>query len=121
MALNSLKAAGDKSDVHLAKIERIVIEAPTYSTFSLGLTASRFINEHARAQPQAAWAGAGGSNNALSHATQEHDVAVMGSRGMGKMQQMLHSLIGLGSVSEYCVSHITCPVLVVKPLAETAK
>ena len=42
------------------------------------------------------------------------DVIVLGSRGMGSMKSALMSLVGLGSVSEYCMHQAPCPVLVVK-------
>ena len=36
-------------------------------------------------------------------------ILVMGSRGLGFSKRML-----VGSVSEYCVQHSTCPVVVVR-------
>lgn len=42
-------------------------------------------------------------------AQEEADCLVVGSHGSGALQQVL-----LGSVSEYCVHHATCPVLVVR-------
>ncbi|XP_057779380.1 uncharacterized protein LOC130997961 [Salvia miltiorrhiza] len=38
------------------------------------------------------------------------DLVVIGSRGLGTIKRAL-----LGSVSNYCVHHVHCPVLVVKP------
>ncbi|CAI5466938.1 unnamed protein product [Closterium sp. Yama58-4] len=38
------------------------------------------------------------------------DVLILGSRGMGPVKRML-----IGSVSDYCVNHAPCPVVVVKP------
>ncbi|CAI5475372.1 unnamed protein product [Closterium sp. Yama58-4] len=40
------------------------------------------------------------------------DVLILGSRGMGPVKRML-----IGSVSDYCVNHAPCPVVVVKPSA----
>src|SRR5690242_2952827 len=37
------------------------------------------------------------------------DLLVLGSRGLGFVKKML-----LGSVSDYCVSHAECPVLIVR-------
>lgn len=42
------------------------------------------------------------------------DVLVVGSRGMGSLKRSLMSLVGLGSVSDYCLHHSNCPVLVVR-------
>lgn len=42
------------------------------------------------------------------------DVAVIGSRGMGAVKRALLSLVGLGSVSDWCVNHMGCPVIVVR-------
>lgn len=39
---------------------------------------------------------------------------VLGSRGMGSFKRSLMSFVGLGSVSDYCVHNVACPVLVVK-------
>jgi nucleotide-binding universal stress UspA family protein len=42
--------------------------------------------------------------------SQDADLLVVGSRGHGEFTGML-----LGSVSEHCVSHAGCPVVVVRP------
>jgi len=42
--------------------------------------------------------------------SQDADLLVVGSRGHGEFTGML-----LGSVSEHCVSHAACPVVVVRP------
>jgi nucleotide-binding universal stress UspA family protein len=47
---------------------------------------------------------------ALVEASREADLLVVGSRGHGEFSGMV-----LGSVSEYCVGHAHCPVLVVRP------
>lgn len=38
------------------------------------------------------------------------DLLIIGSRGLGQIKRAL-----LGSVSDYCIRHASCPVLVVKP------
>ncbi|GJP30083.1 hypothetical protein CLOM_g22298 [Closterium sp. NIES-68] len=43
-------------------------------------------------------------------ADRDADVLILGSRGMGPVKRML-----IGSVSDYCVNHAPCPVVVVKP------
>ena len=42
------------------------------------------------------------------------DVAVLGCRGLGAMKRTLMNLIGMGSVSDYCLRHAKCPVLIMK-------
>ena len=42
------------------------------------------------------------------------DLAVLGSRGGGAISRGLRSVVGLGSVSDYAVHHMHCPVLVVR-------
>lgn len=42
------------------------------------------------------------------------DLVVLGSRGMGSFKRSLMGFVGLGSVSDYCVHNLACPVLVVK-------
>lgn len=42
------------------------------------------------------------------------DVVVLGSRGMGSIKASLLGALGLGSVTDHCVQHLRCPVLVVK-------
>ncbi|KAK9699301.1 hypothetical protein RND81_08G165800 [Saponaria officinalis] len=44
------------------------------------------------------------------------DLLVVGSRGLGMLKRAF-----LGSVSDYCVHHAHCPVLIVKPPKELAK
>ena len=42
------------------------------------------------------------------------ETQVLGSRGMGAVRSTLMSLVGLGSVSAYCLHHLACPVCVVR-------
>ncbi|CAB4887830.1 unannotated protein [freshwater metagenome] len=42
----------------------------------------------------------------------EADLLVLGSRGAGSAREML-----LGSVSNYCAHHSTCPVVIIRPPA----
>jgi nucleotide-binding universal stress UspA family protein len=51
---------------------------------------------------------------ALIAAAETAELLVVGSRGHGEMAGML-----LGSVSEHCVSHAACPVVVVRRRART--
>lgn len=51
-------------------------------------------------------------------ADQKIDLVVLGSRGMGSFKRSLMSFVGLGSVSDYCVHNLPCPVLVVKAEAD---
>lgn len=46
------------------------------------------------------------------------NLVVLGSRGMGSFKRSLMSFVGLGSVSDYCVHNLPCPVLVVKAEAD---
>ena len=46
------------------------------------------------------------------------DLVVLGSRGMGSFKRSLMSFVGLGSVSDYCVHNLPCPVLVIKAEAD---
>ena len=51
---------------------------------------------------------AGHSGVVLVDAARDADVLVLGSRGLGGFRGLL-----LGSVTTYCVHHLSCPVLVV--------
>ena len=44
----------------------------------------------------------------------EVDAVVVGSRGLGSIKRSLMSLVGLGSVSDYCIHQLHVPVLVVR-------
>jgi hypothetical protein len=48
------------------------------------------------------------------HCSVQVNLAVLGSRGMGSFKRSLMGFVGLGSVSDYCVHNLACPVLVVK-------
>ncbi|EHR52162.1 universal stress protein UspA-like protein [Saccharomonospora marina XMU15] len=52
----------------------------------------------------------GHASNVLVDASRDADLLVVGSRGHGAVVGML-----LGSVSQHCVQHAECPVLVVRP------
>ena len=49
---------------------------------------------------------------ALTEASGDADLLVVGSRGLGEMSGTLH-----GSVSQYCVHHAHCPVVVIRGTA----
>ncbi|CAH8361935.1 unnamed protein product [Eruca vesicaria subsp. sativa] len=44
------------------------------------------------------------------------DLLVVGSRGLGKIKRAF-----LGSVSDYCAQHASCPILIVRPPKEITK
>jgi nucleotide-binding universal stress UspA family protein len=46
---------------------------------------------------------------------QLHGALVLGSRGQGAAKRALLSLVGLGSVSDWCAKHAGVPVAVVRP------
>lgn len=52
----------------------------------------------------------GPAASALIEASRDADLLVVGSRGHGGFKGML-----LGSVSQHCVTHAECPVVVVRP------
>ena len=53
----------------------------------------------------------GDAKHALVGVAEESDAAIMimGSRGMGSVKKAI-----IGSVSDYCVNHAPCPVLIVR-------
>ncbi len=51
----------------------------------------------------------GDARQALVAASRDADLLVVGSRGHGEVVGLL-----LGSVSEYCATHATCPVVVIR-------
>jgi nucleotide-binding universal stress UspA family protein len=48
----------------------------------------------------------------LVRLSSDADMLVVGSRGAGSAREML-----LGSVSNYCVHHATCPIVIIRPPA----
>lgn len=58
----------------------------------------------------------GSAARLLLDAAQRADLLVVGSRGLGEFRSLL-----LGSVSHKCVSHATCPVVVIPPDAPEEK
>ena len=42
------------------------------------------------------------------------DMLVLGSRGLGSVARALLGVVGMGSVSSFCVREMACPVLVHK-------
>lgn len=42
------------------------------------------------------------------------DLLVVGCRGLGSFKRSLMSMVGLGSVSDYCIHNVACPVVVVR-------
>jgi nucleotide-binding universal stress UspA family protein len=52
----------------------------------------------------------------LLHASRDADLLVIGSRGLGGFRGLL-----LGSVSQQCVDHASCPVVVVRHLHEGSR
>ena len=60
--------------------------------------------------------GASGVAESLVEFSRRHsvDLVVVGSRGLGALRRSLLDLVGLGSVSDYLVHHLQCPVLVVR-------
>jgi len=69
---------------------------------------------HAHALPAAG--GASGIAESLVEfaKAKEVDAVVVGSRGLGSIKRSLMSLVGLGSVSDYCIHQLHVPVLVVR-------
>lgn len=57
----------------------------------------------------------GQAASVLLHASRDADLLVIGSRGLGGFRDLL-----LGSVSQQCVGHASCPVVVVRHLHERA-
>eukprot|EP01025_Chloroclados_australasicus_P007744 TRINITY_DN12576_c0_g1_i4.p2 TRINITY_DN12576_c0_g1~~TRINITY_DN12576_c0_g1_i4.p2 ORF type:complete len:371 (-),score=55.72 TRINITY_DN12576_c0_g1_i4:510-1622(-) len=52
----------------------------------------------------------------LCHYANTHNISLvaMGARHMGDMKRSVMNIIGLGSVSDYCVNNLHCPVLLYK-------
>lgn len=60
--------------------------------------------------------GASDVGESVVHYARENgvDLVAMGARGMGSFKRAMMSFVGLGSVSDYCVGRLECPVIVVK-------
>ncbi|CAN8269434.1 unnamed protein product [Cochlearia groenlandica] len=58
----------------------------------------------------------GDAKEAICQAVDEMhiDLLIMGSRGLGKIRRAF-----IGSVSDYCAHHASCPILIVKPPKDT--
>eukprot|EP00892_Ulva_mutabilis_P006667 jgi/Ulvmu1/4372/UM002_0097.1 len=61
--------------------------------------------------------GAGGAGHPLVQYCEENamDTCCVGSHGFGAFMKGLRALVGLGSVSDYCVKHMPCCVCLVRP------
>eukprot|EP00252_Welwitschia_mirabilis_P001638 TRINITY_DN11549_c0_g1_i1.p1 TRINITY_DN11549_c0_g1~~TRINITY_DN11549_c0_g1_i1.p1 ORF type:complete len:158 (-),score=27.77 TRINITY_DN11549_c0_g1_i1:189-662(-) len=59
----------------------------------------------------------GDARDVLTDAVKKYnpEMLVVGSHGYGRIKRTF-----LGSVSDYCTHHVTCPVVVVKPVAKVA-
>ena len=62
------------------------------------------------------WVGGAGLGESLVVWGQQKQAAaiVLGSRGMGAVKSTLMSMVGLGSVSHYCMHHSKLPVAIVR-------
>eukprot|EP00887_Chlorella_sp_A99_P000632 scaffold5.g632.t1 len=84
------------------------------------LQAPEHLSVHEHLLPAAG--GASGVAESLVACAKEKkaDLLVLGSRGMGATKRTLMSMVGLGSVSDYCVHNAPCPVAVVRAEGDAA-
>jgi len=69
---------------------------------------------HTHALPESGGSAAIGSQLVKYAAEQHANLVVLGSRGQGALKRNLMSVVGLGSVSDYVVHNIHCPVMVLR-------
>jgi len=69
---------------------------------------------HTHAIPSTGGASGFGASLVQYAESRKVDMAILGSRGYGAVKRSLLSVVGLGSVSDYCVHNLHCPVLVVR-------
>ena len=96
----SLKQERERVESLLLTVKNDILKMPTLHLHSL----------------PAAGGASGVGESIVSWAKHEHaDLVVLGSRGMGAVKSTFMSIVGLGSVSEYCLHHldIECAIAIV--------
>jgi nucleotide-binding universal stress UspA family protein len=90
------------ADLDPRELERVAGETLEEAVGELGDAADGVEIERCVRQGQAA--------DVLVEESQDADLLVVGSRGLGGFRELL-----LGSVSHQCSQHATCPVLIIRP------
>jgi len=95
-----------------ADSERILKQGYEYAHFN-GIKASKI---HVKALSAKAWSATGGVGEAAKSFVEGSsiDLVVLGSRGMGSIKRSILGAVGMGSLSDYCVQHLECAVLIVR-------
>lgn len=92
--------------------ERILRDCWDY-THNAGVKASHI---HTRTLAAKGSTSTGGVGEALVAYIESERMAlvVLGSRGLGSIKASLMGSVGMGSVSDWCVHHLRCPIIVVR-------
>lgn len=64
--------------------------------------------------------GASDVSKSIEHYAQSNsiDIVCLGKRGFGSIKRAAMSIVGLGSVSDWCVQNLSIPVVVIPSMAE---
>ncbi|KAL4459149.1 hypothetical protein ABPG75_014014 [Micractinium tetrahymenae] len=99
-------------EIYASEAEKVLKDAYDVC-HNAGVKAARL---HPRSVAASCSSATRGVGEAVGHFVQGNgiELLVLGSRGLGSIKRSLMGTLGMGSLSDFCVQRVRCPVLVVK-------